>query len=77
MAHTQAIEASQHLIAELLTKHDEAVPMIRMDWMLKRRAPGTVQVVFGEYCEMGACSLKWEEGPPKIWRQALDFALDV
>jgi hypothetical protein len=74
-AHTQAIAASQPLIAELLTKHPEAVPMIRMDWMVKRRGSGEAQVVFGEYCEMGACCLKWEAGPPKIWRAALDFAL--
>jgi len=74
-AHQQAIEASRHLIAELLQHHAEPVPMIRMDWMLKRRSPGVAQVVFGEYCEMGACCLKWEDGPPRIWRQALDYAL--
>ena len=74
-AHAQAVAASQPLIAELQTKHPEAVPMIRMDWMVKRRRAGEAQVVFGEYCEMGACCLKWEEGPPKIWRAALDFAL--
>ena len=74
-AHAQAVEASLPLIAELLTKHAEPVPMIRMDWMLKRRGPGKAQVVFGEYCEMGACCLKWEEGPPRIWRAMLDFAL--
>ena len=74
-AHAQAIAASQPLIAELLTKHNEPVPMIRMDWMVKRRRNGEAQVVFGEYCEMGACCLKWEAGPPKIWRAALDFAL--
>ncbi|CAK0825114.1 unnamed protein product, partial [Prorocentrum cordatum] len=34
------------------------------------------QVVFGEYCEMGACCLKWEEGPPLIWQAALDRALE-
>ena len=37
--------------------------------------PSPKQVVFGEYCEMGACCLKWEDGPPQIWRAALDFAL--
>jgi hypothetical protein len=74
-AHSQAVAASQPLIAELQTKHPEAVPMVRMDWMVKRRRRGEAQVVFGEYCEMGACCLKWEDGPPKIWRAALDFAL--
>ena len=49
-AHEQAVRASQSLIAKLLTLHDEPVPMIRMDWMLKRLAPGKAQVVFGEYC---------------------------
>ena len=70
----QATAASQPLIAELF-KHGAPVPMIRMDWMVKRRGPGQAQVVFGEYCEMGACCLKWQEGPPKIWRSALDVVL--
>ncbi|KAK3265070.1 hypothetical protein CYMTET_26225 [Cymbomonas tetramitiformis] len=74
-AHKQAVDASQHLIAELLTKHEEPVPFIRMDWMLKRSSPGNAKVVFGEYCEMGACCLMFEELPPRIWRQALDFVL--
>jgi len=73
-AHRQATAASQPLIAELF-KHGAPVPMIRMDWMVKRRGPGQAQVVFGEYCEMGACCLKWQEGPPKIWRSALDVVL--
>jgi len=71
-AHTQAIEASQPLIAELLKKHDQPVPFIRMDWMVKRRGAATAQVVFGEYCEVGADCLKWEAGPPKLWRAVLD-----
>ena len=44
-AHRQATAASQPLIAELF-KHGAPVPMIRMDWMVKRRGPGA-QVVFG------------------------------
>lgn len=74
-AHEQAVEAAQFLIGDLLGKHSEAVPMIRMDFMCKRLGPGQAQVVFGEYCEMGACCLKWEEGPPTVWRAALDYAL--
>eukprot|EP00929_Paragymnodinium_shiwhaense_P063906 TRINITY_DN31982_c0_g1_i1.p1 TRINITY_DN31982_c0_g1~~TRINITY_DN31982_c0_g1_i1.p1 ORF type:complete len:469 (+),score=127.03 TRINITY_DN31982_c0_g1_i1:60-1466(+) len=74
-AHAQALEASQFLIAHLLSKHSEPVPMIRMDFMLKRIGPGKAQVAFGEYCEQGACCLKWEEGPPTVWRAALDYAL--
>ena len=45
-AHRQATAASQPLIAELF-KHGAPVPMIRMDWMVKRRGPGQAQVVFG------------------------------
>lgn len=74
-AHAQAVEASQFLIADLLSVHPQPVPFIRMDFMLKRLCPGKAQVVFGEYCEMGACCLKWQEGPPMVWRAALDNAL--
>ena len=65
---------TQPLIA-VLFKLSARIPMVRLDWMVKRRGPGLAQVVFGENCEMGACCLKWEEGPPQIWRAALDFAL--
>lgn len=74
-AHAKAEEISQFLISWLLSTHPEPVPMIRLDFMLKRLGPGQAQVTFGEFCEMGACCLKWEEGPPKIWRAALDYAL--
>lgn len=74
-AHAQAVETSQFLIADLLNIHPQPVPMIRMDFMLKRLGPGKAQVVFGEYCEMGACCLKWPEGPPTVWKHALDYAL--
>ncbi|CAK0825110.1 unnamed protein product [Prorocentrum cordatum] len=60
----------------MLAVHDQPVPMVRLDFMLKRLGPGRAQVVFGEYCEMGACCLKWEEGPPLIWQAALDRALE-
>eukprot|EP00928_Gymnodinium_smaydae_P081871 TRINITY_DN65309_c0_g1_i1.p1 TRINITY_DN65309_c0_g1~~TRINITY_DN65309_c0_g1_i1.p1 ORF type:complete len:555 (+),score=136.58 TRINITY_DN65309_c0_g1_i1:78-1742(+) len=74
-AKAQAIEAAQFLIGNLMQHHPEPVPMIRMDFMLKRLGPGKAQVVFGEYCEMGACCLKWEDGPPTVWRAALDYAM--
>lgn len=74
-AHAQAIEASRPLVGELLTKHASPLPMIRMDWMVKRTAAGAARVVFGEYCEVGADCLKWQAGPPKIWRAALDCVL--
>uniref|UniRef100_A0A7S2GV81 Uncharacterized protein n=1 Tax=Haptolina brevifila TaxID=156173 RepID=A0A7S2GV81_9EUKA len=74
-AHEQAAKASGPLIRQLLTKHSEPVPFIRMDWMVKRRGPGHAQVVFGEYCEVGADCMKWADGPPTIWHEVLDFAL--
>jgi len=71
----QAIEVSQFVIAWLISMNAEPVPMIRLDYMLKRIGPGKTRVYFGEYCEMGACCLGWQEGPPTIWRAALDGAL--
>ena len=73
-AHEQAIEASWPLVGELLTK-GATVPFIRMDWMVKRTGAGAAQVVFGEYCEVGADCLKWQAGPPKGWRAVLDGVL--
>lgn len=73
--HAQAEEASQFLIGHLLTISPEPVPMIRMDFMLKRTGPGECQVAFGEFCENGACSLQWDQGPPTVWRASLDYAL--
>jgi len=75
-AKAQALAISQHLLAWLRLADSKLVPMIRLDFMLKRLGPGKAQVVFGEYCEMGACCLGWEEGPPIIWRAALDRALE-
>lgn len=75
LAKKQALAISQHLLAWLRLGDAQPVPMIRLDFMLKRWGPGEVQVVFGEYCEMGACCLGWEEGPPAIWRAALDAVL--
>lgn len=74
-AKEKAIDIAQFLLAWMLTMHSEMVPMIRLDFMLKRLGPGQARVVFGEYCEMGACCLAWEEGPPTIWRAAVDAVL--
>jgi len=74
-AKKQAVNVSQDLIAWLLLNNADPVPFIRMDFMLLRLGPGKARVVFGEYCEMGACCLGWEEGPPTVWRAALDAAL--
>lgn len=74
-AKEKAVEVSQVLLAWLLSMDSQPVPMIRLDFMLRRLGPGRAQVVFGEYCEMGACCLGWEDGPPAIWRAALDASL--
>jgi len=74
-AKQQATDIAQLLIAWLLAVNAELVPMIRLDFMIKRLGPGKARVFFGEYCEMGACCLGWQQGPPTIWRAALDGAL--
>eukprot|EP00928_Gymnodinium_smaydae_P026265 TRINITY_DN20686_c0_g1_i1.p1 TRINITY_DN20686_c0_g1~~TRINITY_DN20686_c0_g1_i1.p1 ORF type:complete len:592 (+),score=114.76 TRINITY_DN20686_c0_g1_i1:43-1776(+) len=74
-AKKQAITIAQFLLGWLLVADAQPVPMIRLDFMLLRQGPGKARVVFGEYCEMGACCLSWQEGPPTIWRAALDAAL--
>lgn len=71
----QATEAAQFLLTWLLVMDAQHVPMIRMDFMLSRLGPGKARVIFGEYCELGACCLGWADGPPTIWRAALDGAL--
>eukprot|EP00929_Paragymnodinium_shiwhaense_P112433 TRINITY_DN80693_c0_g1_i1.p1 TRINITY_DN80693_c0_g1~~TRINITY_DN80693_c0_g1_i1.p1 ORF type:complete len:555 (-),score=117.54 TRINITY_DN80693_c0_g1_i1:39-1703(-) len=71
----KATHISQLLLAWLLSANAEPVPMIRLDFMMKRTGPGKARAVFGEFCEMGACCLGWKEGPPTIWRAALDAAL--
>jgi len=74
-AKAQAIETSQLLITWLLASNARPVPMIRLDFMLKRLGPGQARVAFGEFCEMGACCLGWKDGPPTIWKAAIDSAL--
>jgi len=74
-ARKQAINISQYLLGWLLLNDAQPVPMIRLDFMLLRTGPGKARVVFGEYCEMGACCLGWAEGPPTIWKRAIDNAL--
>lgn len=74
-AKKQAVEISQRLLAWLRTASSQPVPMIRLDFMVKRIGPGKARLHFGEYCEMGACCLGWKEGPPTIWRAALDAVM--
>lgn len=75
MAKAKAIEISQFLLAWLLSAEHQPVPSMRLDFMVKRLRPGKARVVFGEYCEQGACVLGWQGGPPTIWRACLDAAL--
>eukprot|EP00933_Yihiella_yeosuensis_P054819 TRINITY_DN5338_c2_g1_i1.p1 TRINITY_DN5338_c2_g1~~TRINITY_DN5338_c2_g1_i1.p1 ORF type:complete len:563 (-),score=96.79 TRINITY_DN5338_c2_g1_i1:106-1755(-) len=75
MAKEKATKIGNFLLAWLMTGNAEPVPMIRLDFMLKRTGPGKARVVFGEYCEMGACCLGWVEGPPTIWKATLDACL--
>merc|ERR1712232_211787 len=74
-AKEQAIQTSQLLLAWLRTANAQPIPMIRLDFMLKRLGLGKARVIFGEYCEMGACCLGWKDGPPTIWRAAIDAVL--
>lgn len=75
MAKEKGTQIAQFLLAYLLSFEHQPVPMIRLDFMVKRIGPGKARVVFGEYCEMGACCLGWVQGPPTIWRAALDACL--
>merc|ERR1712183_187157 len=65
-AQERAVEISQFLLAWLRAVHPNPFPMIRLDFMVRRLGPGRAQVVFGEFCEMGACCLAWGDGPPTI-----------
>lgn len=75
MAQAQAVEVSQFLLQWICEQDPQPVPMLRLDFMVLRLGAGQARVVFGEYCEMGACCISWREGPPIIWRAALDYAL--
>merc|ERR1712232_283339 len=74
-AKKQAVATSQFLLQWLLLSNAQPFPMIRLDFMCGRAGKGEVQIVFGEYCEMGACCLGWQNGPPTIWKRAIDAAL--
>lgn len=71
-AKTRATEIAQLLLSWLRVVNAQPVPMIRLDFMLKRLGPGKARVIFGEYCEVGACCLGWKEGPPAIWQVVLE-----
>mmetsp|Transcript_86980 Transcript_86980/g.182039 ORF Transcript_86980/g.182039 Transcript_86980/m.182039 type:complete len:565 (+) Transcript_86980:171-1865(+) len=74
-AKRQAVELGNFWLEWLLSMDSQPVPMIRMDFMVSRTGPGRARVIFGELCELGACCLAWNQGPPTIWRHALNAAL--
>lgn len=74
-ARMKATKISQFCLSWLISANASPFPMIRLDFMMKRIGPGKARVYFGEYCEMGACCLGWVEGPPTIWRAAIDAAM--
>mmetsp|Transcript_11015 Transcript_11015/g.25177 ORF Transcript_11015/g.25177 Transcript_11015/m.25177 type:complete len:560 (+) Transcript_11015:99-1778(+) len=74
-AQAQATKIAQFLLRWMRLVDAQPVPMLRLDFMLHRCGPGRARVFFGEFCEMGACCLGWKEGPPTIWKSALDHAL--
>jgi len=71
----KATKISQFLLAWLISADAQPVPSLRIDFMVSRLGPGKARVVFGEYCEQGACCLGWVDGPPTIWRSCIDSAL--
>eukprot|EP00933_Yihiella_yeosuensis_P072124 TRINITY_DN8042_c0_g1_i1.p1 TRINITY_DN8042_c0_g1~~TRINITY_DN8042_c0_g1_i1.p1 ORF type:complete len:195 (-),score=36.43 TRINITY_DN8042_c0_g1_i1:103-687(-) len=71
----QSIDASHFLLEKLLSIDKQIVPMMRFDFLVRREQSGVARVVFGEYGEMGACCLKWEEGPTAIWNSILNLLL--
>lgn len=75
MAKEKATSIAQILLAWLLSAEHQPIPSMRLDFMVKRIGPGKARVIFGEYCEQGACVLGWLEGPPTIWRACVDAAL--
>ncbi|CAE7749545.1 Herc4 [Symbiodinium sp. CCMP2592] len=74
MAKEKATSIAQILLAWLLSAEHQPIPSMRLDFMVKRIGPGKARVIFGEYCEQGACVLGWLEGPPTLY--LLDAAGD-
>lgn len=45
----------------------EPPPVLRLDFMCHRKAPGKAEVSLGEITELGACFLGWPEGPENVF----------
>ena len=54
-------------LAWLRCRSSEAVPAIRIDFLVKRRAPGKVDVHTLELTEAGFSMLGWRDGPTKVF----------
>ena len=70
-AERQAVALGQRLLLYLTTECCEPIPVLRMDFMIKRTGPGTAAVWAGELTELGGCFLGWSEGPELIWGAVL------
>lgn len=60
-------ELMTKLLVHLRSEHAEPPVVMRFDFMVKRTAPGVVDVRVGELTELGACMLGWKEGPLTVW----------
>ena len=58
---------TRRLLAWLRCRSSEAVPAIRIDFLVKRRAPGKVDVHTLELTEAGFSMLGWRDGPTKVF----------
>lgn len=74
-AKEQSVEISQHLLGWLFAVDCRPIPMIRLDFMVRRLGSGKAFVTFGEFCEAGGEIFGWKDGCPTMWRAALDHVL--
>jgi hypothetical protein len=70
-AERQAIELGRKLLLYVTTECCEPLPVLRMDFMIRRIGPGKAAVWAGELTELGGCFLGWHEGPEIIWGAVL------
>ena len=69
MAEDTAKRLAAKCLAFLLTECAESPPVIRLDFMCRREAPGQAVVFTGEMTELGASVLGWKEGALRSWFQ--------
>lgn len=66
-AEQKSTELGRKLLVFLSTECCEPLPVLRMDFMVRRVGPGRAEVHTGELTELGGCFLGWAEGPEVIW----------